>query len=199
MSLPDGYSEVPPGKLAAVVTSLQMLRRPPYLKDPADSPWRLTPLDPDVESYRRLFRRVGSPWLWYSRLTMPRERLEKILRDPDNEVFALTLDEREEGLLELDFRQAGECELAFFGLTDVLQGRGAGRWLMNRAIERAWARDIRRLWVHTCTNDHPAALGFYLRSGFHAYARHVEVADDPRVTGICPPDSAPHVPIIRPA
>jgi hypothetical protein len=68
---------------------------------------------------------------------------------------------------------------------------------MNRAIERAWARPIHRFWVHTCTLDHPGALGFYIRSGFRPYARRVEVADDPRLVGLAPRTSAPHVPIIE--
>ncbi|HEY1447300.1 MAG TPA: hypothetical protein VGF33_02075, partial [Caulobacteraceae bacterium] len=65
-------------------------------------------------------------------------------------------------------------------------------------IEEAWSRPIRRLWVHTCTFDHPSALGFYVRSGFAPYAFMVEVLPDPRLTGQLPPDAAPHVPLIRP-
>jgi GNAT superfamily N-acetyltransferase len=129
---------------------------------------------------------------------MPAPELEATIRHADVEVYALEVDGCDEGLLELDFRDPGQCELAFFGLGSALLGRGAGRWLMNRAIERAWARPITRLWVHTCTNDHPAALAFYLRSGFGAYARRVEVADDPRLSGLVPRSAAPHVPIIEP-
>lgn len=200
MPLPDGYSEVPAGKLASVVTSLEMLQRPTLRPDPTDCPWQLRALNrADAEAYRRLFRRVGANWLWYSRLQVPVEQLEAILHEGETEVFALVADAAEEGLLELDYRTQGECELAFFGVSDVLQGRGAGRWLMNRALERAWARPIRRLWVHTCTLDHPAALAFYVRSGFRAFARSVEVADDPRATGLLPADAAPQVPIIRPS
>jgi GNAT superfamily N-acetyltransferase len=88
------------------------------------------------------------------------------------------------------------CELAFFGLTPGLVGKGAGRLLMQHAIERAWARPIDRFWVHTCTLDHPAALAFYVRSGFRAFKRQVEIADDPRLDGTLPPDAAPHAPVI---
>jgi GNAT superfamily N-acetyltransferase len=136
--------------------------------------------------------------LWFSRLVMPDGELAAILRSPGVEVYALTAAGRDEGLLELDFREAGQCELAFYGLTDAVQGQGAGRWLMNRALENAWSRPILRLWVHTCTLDHPDALPFYLRSGFRPYARRVEVADDPRLTGLAPRGSAKHVPIVEP-
>lgn len=209
MMLPNGYFDVPDGKLAAVVTCLEMreqrapqARRPPPdapVAPPADS-WRLRRVaHPDPAWYQDMFRRVGTEWLWYSRLVMPAQDLEAILESPAVEVYALEWQGRDEGLLELDFREPGQCELAFFGLTEALQGRGAGRWLMNRALERAWARPINRFWVHTCTLDHRRALDFYLRSGFRAYARRIEVADDPRLKGVAPRQAAAHVPIIEPA
>ncbi|MBM3929314.1 MAG: GNAT family N-acetyltransferase, partial [Sphingomonadales bacterium] len=53
-----------------------------------------------------------------------------------------------------------------------------------------------RVWVHTCTLDHPKALGFYRASGFAPYKRTVETFHDPRATGILPVDTAPHVPYL---
>jgi GNAT superfamily N-acetyltransferase len=199
MMLPTGYSDVPAGKLASVVTCLEMLSKPVLRGERATVPWELrrTP-KPDPSWYRELYRRVGAEWLWYSRLAMPPSELEAILRSADVEVHALNLEGRDEGLLELDFRAAGSCELAFYGLTAAVQGQGAGRWLMNRAIERAWSRPIGRFWVHTCSLDHPQALPFYVRSGFRAYARRIEVADDPRLVGLVPRTAAPHIPIIEP-
>ncbi len=198
MMLPDGYSDVPPGKLAAVVTCLEMRAAPAPRTERADSDWSLRRVeDPDPDWYRDLYRRVGLEWLWFSRLALPTAELRAIIGDARVEVYALRVEDRDEGLLELDFRVELECELAFFGLTGAARGRGAGRWLMNRAVQRAWARAIARLWVHTCTLDHPGALDFYLRSGFLAYARRVEVADDQRLVGLVPRDSAPHVPIVE--
>lgn len=195
--LPDGYVDIPEGKVASVVTCLEMRAKPGLRAEAGDSPWLLRRIEtPDPLRYRELFRRVGMPWLWYSRLMMTDDDLEAILGNPDVEVYALSVDGRDEGLLELDFRYAPACELAFFGLTDAVLGRGGGRWLMNRALDFAWRRPIDRFWVHTCTLDHPQALAFYLRSGFHAYARRVEVGDDPRLVGLVPRDAASHIPII---
>ncbi len=200
MQLPDGYSEVAAGKLATVVTSLQMLQPPVLRSERAEAPWRIRAVPaPTVQWYRDLYARVGALWLWCSRLEMPLEQLASIIRDPAVELYALSVDGRDEGLLELDFRDPGHCELAFFGLGAELLGQGAGRSLMNHALRMGWARPIRRLWVHTCTLDHPAALAFYLRSGFSAYARQVEVFDDPRLTGLAPRTAAPQVPLIEPA
>jgi ribosomal protein S18 acetylase RimI-like enzyme len=113
------------------------------------------------------------------------------------EALALGRGGEDVGLLELDFRTPGECELAFLGLLPEAIGRGAGRLLVETAIERAFARPIRRLWVHTCTFDHPRALGFYRRAGFEPYRRAIEVADDPRLSGRLPRSAAPHVPLIE--
>jgi len=201
MMLPDGYADVPAGKIAAVVTSLEMTARPMLRSDPpAEAGFGLNRIArPDLTWFRALFRRVGEHYLWSSRLRMPDEDLTAELLDPGMETYALTRDGDDLGLLQLDFRQVGEGELGFFGVTDELIGTGAGRWLMNRALERAWSRPIRRCWVHTCTLDHPAALGFYLRSGFTAYRRQIEVLDDPRLTGHLPRGAAPQVPIIAPS
>jgi hypothetical protein len=68
---------------------------------------------------------------------------------------------------------------------------------MNRALERAWSHPVERAWVHTCTLDHPAALAFYQRSGFRAFRRQIEIADDPRLHGTAPRDAARHVPMIE--
>jgi len=197
MTLPNGYFDVPAGKIAAVVTHLEMTERPALRPDPSGA-WTLRRVETsDLDWYCDLYRRVGEEWLWFSRLQMTDAELAAIIQSPLVEVHALVQDGRGEGLLELDFREAGQCELAFFGVIAKLIGSGAGRWLMNRALERAWSRPVARVWVHTCTSDHPAALAFYQRSGFRAFRRQIEIADDPRLDGSAPRDAARHVPIIE--
>jgi GNAT superfamily N-acetyltransferase len=192
------FADVPAGKIAAVVTSLEMLLRPALRPEPSNAAWALRQVvTPDLAWFRDLFRRVGEPWLWSSRLEMDDAALAAIIHDPSIEVHVLMAGSQEAGLLELDFRTPHECELSFFGLTLPLVGTGAGRWLMNRAIERAWSQPIRRFWVHTCTFDHQDALAFYVRSGFRPFRLEIEYADDPRVTGLLPRSAAPHVPLIE--
>jgi GNAT superfamily N-acetyltransferase len=197
MTIPNGYHDVEPGKLANVATYLEMTQPPPPKADPPVLACTLVSIpEPDLQWYRALFARVGKPWLWSSRLAMPDDELLAILRDPRVEVYAARIDGDDAGLLELDFRVEGECEIAFFGLLETHVGSGAGRWLMNRTLERAWTRGVRRIIVHTCNLDHPAALTFYVRSGFRPYKRQVEIYDDPRATGVQPKDAAPGVPLL---
>ncbi|HVL70608.1 MAG TPA: GNAT family N-acetyltransferase [Beijerinckiaceae bacterium] len=191
----SGYTDLPPGKIATIVTYLEMRARPEPRPLPG-GPWTLARIGDDVQRYRALFRRVGEPWLWFGRLVIGDATLRGILGDPAVEAFALRREGEDVGLLELDFRQAGACELSYFGLVPEAVGQGAGRFLMNEAVARAFARPIERFFVHTCTLDHPGAVGFYVRSGFSPYKRAIEVADDPRLTGLVPRTAAPHVPIV---
>lgn len=197
MILPDGYSDIPAGKIAAVVTHLEMTARPPLRDNPLGA-WTLRKVDtPALHWYRDLHRRVGEEWLWFSRARINDGELAAIIHAPGVEVYALVVDGHDEGLLELDFREAGQCELVYFGVTAKLIGSGAARFMMNRALELAWSRDLSRVWVHTCTFDHPSAVAFYQRSGFRPFRRQIEIADDPRLDGTAPRSAAKHVPIIE--
>lgn len=192
-----GLNPVPAGHVATIVTALEM-RAAPTRRPLPPSPLRLARWhEPRAEPYRGLFRRVGEPWLWFSRLVMDEAALLAIITDPLVEVFPV-VDRAgiELGLLELDFRVPGACEISYFGLVTELTGKGNGRWLMVNALALAWRAGIDRVWVHTCTLDHPSALGFYRANGFVPYARTVETFADPRIAGILPADAAPHVPII---
>ncbi len=165
MILPDGYSDIPSGKIAAVVTHLEMTERPSLPPDPP-GPWTFRRIEsPGLDWFRELYRRIGEEWLWFSRSLMSDTELAALIRPPASEIYALSLDGRDEGLLHLDFSTTGQCELSLFGVTAKLIGSGAGRFLMNRALERAWSQAIARVWVHTCTFDHPR-IGFLSAVGF---------------------------------
>jgi GNAT superfamily N-acetyltransferase len=195
-----GLIPVAADQIATIVTTLEMRRRPPLRPTPA-SPLRLVRWErPDPDRYRALFRRVGAPWLWFSRLVMDDAALRAVVQDPAVHVHAVTDPAGiEVGMLELDYRQAGACELGYVGLVPELAGKGHGGWLMAEALARAWRRDVTRVWVHTCTLDHPAALPFYRRHGFVATGRTIETFADPRVLGVLSPDAAPQIPMLAPA
>lgn len=194
--LSDGYHDVDPRKIVTVETSLEMFARPPQRPVEAPANTRLVRLENvRAEEYLDLYRAVGRDWLWFMRVTLSEAELLAIVRDPRVEVYRLEAPAGV-GILELDFREPGECELAFFGLSPGLVGTGAGRWLMNQAQDLAWSRPIHRFWVHTCTLDAQSAVAFYMRSGFVPFRRKVEITDDPRHLGKSPKDSAPHFPMI---
>ncbi len=197
MPLPEGYTDLPPGRIANVVTCLEMLTPPEVLSDGSNLQCELKRVTkPDIQWYRALFRRIGQEYLWCGQLRLTDEQLSALLCDERLELYSVRKNGRDEGIVELDFRQTGECELLLFGISAELIGSGVGRWAMNHAIRIAWEHPIHRFWLHTCTFDHPAALGFYIRSGFRPFKRQIEVLSDPRLIGVLPRDAASHVPVI---
>ena len=190
------YEPLPPGELATVVTYLEMHSPPKQL-----APWSELELErvevPQPEHYRALFRLIGAPWLWFSRLTLDDAHLAEIIQHPKVELYTVRdLARREVGIVELDFREPKECELAFIGLVPELAGKGNGRWLLGEAVSRAWREGVTRVHVHTCSLDHPAALSAYRHAGFAPYKRAIERFTDPRLLGILPRDCAPQVPLL---
>jgi len=190
--LDNGYTDLPPGKLASLVTYLEM-RTPPegYF---STSEYAVRRVDkPDLTWYRELYRRVGEPWLWFSRLRMSDDELRAIIHHDKVEVFALASNG---GLMEFDCRSMPDIQLTFFGVIPELIGRGAGRAMLQYGIAEQWRHHPQRIWLHTCSHDHPRAVQFYRKAGFVPYKRGIEIADDPRLTGDVPRDAAPEVPIL---
>ena len=70
------------------------------------------------------------------------------------------------GYFELRRDRAGGTEIVYFGLLPEFTGRGLGGFLLTMAVERAWSSGTERVWLHTNTLDHPAALPNYLKRGF---------------------------------
>lgn len=201
MSLADGYTELAPGRLGAIVTYLEM-KAPPasYLERIAAPPGYSIRLvrDGRLDWYRDLFRRIGEPWLWFSRLRFNDEQLAAKIHNPKADIFVLNHEGQDAGLLELDYEEPPDVELTFFGITPDHIGKGAGRYLMHHGVRQAFRHNPARLKLHTCTLDSPAALPFYLKAGFTAYKRAIEVFPDPRLNGLMSPNAAPEIPIITP-
>jgi N-acetylglutamate synthase-like GNAT family acetyltransferase len=198
LNLPDGYYKLPKGKLANVVTCLEMLSKPPAKDTSLPSGFSLRRFSSaDLATFRALFKAIGEDNMWFSRLFVPDEKLAQILDKTQIESYAFCQNENPVGLLELNFAEMPNCELVFFGLTPDTIGSGLGRTLMNIAITKAWEKPISRFWVHTCHFDHPAAVGFYKRSGFTPYSLMVEIHDDPRQTGHMAKTASPNVALIE--
>jgi GNAT superfamily N-acetyltransferase len=190
------YEPLAVTELAAVVTYLEMCS-PPDQTVP-DSPLSLQRVDvPQPEHYRELFRLIGAPWLWFSRLTLDDAHLAAIIQHPKVELYSVVdQTSREVGMLELDLREPHDCELSFVGLVPELSGKGHGRWLLAEAVRLSWREGVDRIHVHTCSLDHPAALSAYRRAGFTPYKRSIERFPDPRLLGILPREAAPQIPLL---
>ncbi|MCA1955909.1 GNAT family N-acetyltransferase [Zymomonas sp.] len=194
------------GQLASVVTALRMTKRPN--KEILSKDTDILDVDrksyslelwehPKTDSYRDLFIKIGSPWLWFSRLELNDTALNSLITHPEIEIYRLIdSDNRIVAMVELDFRQKDKCEIVFFGLENAYIGKRLGHPMMVQTLKKAWKSDIHCVWLHSCSFDHPAALAFYQKHHFHPYQRMIEIHDDPRLIGLLPKEAAPHIPII---
>jgi GNAT superfamily N-acetyltransferase len=108
-------------------------------------------------------------WHWVDRKRLPDAALAELLEDPRVEVHVLEADGEVAGFAELDRSEPGEVRLMYFGLAPGYIGRGLGRWFLAWVVGRAWSHAPARVWVDTCTLDHPRALPNYEAAGFRRY------------------------------
>ncbi len=173
---------VAPHVLEVTVTYLEMTKHPKLPPPPAPAiSYRVERVDkPSVQFYRYLYNVVGEPWLWHERRKVGDAALAEILDDPALSLLVAYAEGEPAGYAELTGASRPDIELAYFGIVPKFIGKGLGPTLLHTAVEAAWQRAPRRLWVHTCSLDHPKALGCYERAGFKIYDRVVRRIRDPR-------------------
>lgn len=141
---------------------------------------------PDVEAYLHAYHRVGNPWLWSDRLARGQSAIACDLDNPDHCCWRIDQQDGLAGFCELIVRSGGQAEVLHCGLVPGARGRGLGQRLIGSALAGARALGARRIWLHTCSEDSAAALGFYQRAGFRPVATRLEWVIDPRRRGLLP-------------
>ena len=119
--------------------------------------------------WRRLYSEVGSQYHWVDRLVWSDDDIRAYLADPAVSLWVLSVDGGVAGYFELRTHADDSVEIAYFGLLPSYVGRGLGKYLLSEAAARAWALRPARVWLHTSTLDHPAALPNYLARGFEVF------------------------------
>jgi GNAT superfamily N-acetyltransferase len=155
----------------ATRTYLEMIR--PEALQPArvsDGNVRIDRIDECPASlWRYLYTEVGREYRWVDRLPWTDAEIRAYLDDPAVTLWTMTVAEELAGYFELRRDGEDDIEIAYFGLLPPFTGRGLGGHLLTEAVEQAWAAGARRVWLHTCTLDHPAAMSNYLRRGFTVF------------------------------
>ncbi|MCA9763787.1 MAG: GNAT family N-acetyltransferase [Gemmatimonadetes bacterium] len=125
---------------------------------------------------RECYHRVGARWSWTDRAHWEAEEWEALLAEREGEVWVAWAGDDLVGYAML-LRVDRDVEVQYFGLVPEWIGRGAGGWLLDRAVERAWALSPQRVRLETCTLDGPAALPNYLRRGFEVVREEHRMKD----------------------
>lgn len=127
---------------------------------------------------RFLYSAVGGHWHWRDRLSWSYARWMQYLNRPQLQTWVLYAQGTPAGYVELELQPGGDVEIAYFGLMKEFIGLGLGGHLLTVGIEKAWAMDAKRVWVHTCTLDGEHALANYQARGLSLYkTEHRTIAD----------------------
>ena len=121
------------------------------------------------EFWRFLYAEVGRDYHWVDRLPWSIDEIRAYLADPSVTVWLLNVRDSPAGYFELRKDADLSVELVYFGLFRHFLGRGLGGPFLTEAVKRAWDLGAKRVWVHTNTLDHPAALPNYLKRGFKVF------------------------------
>lgn len=134
-----------------------------------DGEWRVERMrDCAPEFWRFLYAEVGREYHWVDRLPWSLEEIQAYVNDPAVSVWLLSVWSSPAGYFELR-HDGDDVELVYFGLLRHFHGRGLGGHLLTYAVQRAWETGATRVWVHTNTLDHAAALPNYLKRGFRVF------------------------------
>ena len=134
---------------------------------------------PSPDLNRFFYVAVGNEWSWYGRRDWSKERWLAYLDRAELETWVGYLAGTPVGYFELESQGGGSVEIQYFGLLPDFVGRGLGRELLFRAVDIAWRPDTKRVWLHTCTLDHPRALRNYQAQGFEIYETKEEIEELP--------------------
>lgn len=145
---------------------------------------------PSPELNRFLYTAVGGEWFWIDRLSWSYDRWSAHLERPEIEIWVLYSQGTPAGYIELEAQPGDVVEVAYLGLLPGFIGKGLGRFLLSSAIGRAWEIGGAKVWLHTCTLDHPKALGFYQASGLRVVKEEKSAVELPEVTPGPWPDAA---------
>jgi GNAT superfamily N-acetyltransferase len=161
--------KLPVKKVPIHVWHLQMTSKPVESVSASDLYDLRKAETPLPELNRFLYVTVGAPWNWYMRLTWSWQKWHDYLAQATVSTWVAYQGATPIGYFELQKQAGGNAEIVYFGLLPEFVGKGVGGALLEDAIHQAWQLANNRIWLHTCTLDHPNALPNYLRRGFEIF------------------------------
>ena len=154
------------GSYPTTITYLEMLEKPSFEKIEFPNNTEVKEISNiPIHFYRYLYNTVGEPWLWYERRKIDDEELSKRIHKDNLGIYLLYVNNIPAGYVEIDF-SSEDVNLVYFGLIPDFIGKGYGKFFLTWSMEKAWSKNTKRVWVHTCTLDAPNAIETYKKMGF---------------------------------
>ena len=131
-------------------------------------------VDPtDFQINRFFYKNIGKKHRWVDRLIWSDIDWIKYVSNTKVETYILKINNDLAGYFELIIHTGiKEIEIAYFGLLEEYHNKKIGGYFLSEAIKKSFLKkEIKRVWVHTCTLDHKNALKNYLARGMTIYKK----------------------------
>ena len=117
------------------------------------------------------YKQIGKKHQWVDRLIWQDKNWIEYVSNKNLKTFILQKNNDFVGYFELLFNK-NECEIAYFGILEEFIGKGYGGFLLSEAI-RIGFKNANRIWVHTCSLDHPNAIENYKSRGMKVFKTEI--------------------------
>ena len=136
-------------------------------------------IKPDFHLNKFFYKQVGKKHRWIDRLSWSDEKWINYISNKNLETYIICESEELVGFFELlNNPELQETEISYFGLLEEYIGKGIGGYALSVAIKKSFEKNIRRVWLHTCTLDHPNALKNYIARGMTIFKKeYINILD----------------------
>ena len=129
-------------------------------------------IKPDFQLNKFFYKQVGKKHRWIDRLSWSDEKWINFISNKNLETYVISEYEDLIGFFELLYNpELKETEISYFGLLEEYIGKGIGGYALSEAIKKSFKKNIKRVWLHTSTLDHPNALKNYIARGMRVFRK----------------------------
>ena len=129
-------------------------------------------IKPDFQLNKFFYKQVGKKHRWIDRLSWSDGKWMNYISNKNLETYIISESKELAGFFELLYNpELKETEISYFGLLEEYIGKGIGGYALSVAIKKSFEKNIRRVWLHTCTLDHPNALKNYIARGMTVFRK----------------------------
>ena len=129
-------------------------------------------IKPDFQLNKFFYKQVGKKHRWIDRLSWSDGKWINYISNKNLETYIISESDELVGFFELLYNpELKETEISYFGLLEEYIGKGIGGYALSVAIKKSFEKNIRRVWLHTCTLDHPNALKNYIARGMTVFKK----------------------------
>ena len=129
-------------------------------------------IKPDFQLNKFFYKQVGKKHRWIDRLSWSDGKWINYISNKNLETYIISESDELAGFFELLYNpELKETEISYFGLLEEYIGKGIGGYALSVAIKKSFEKNIKRVWLHTCTLDHPNALKNYIARGMTVFKK----------------------------